>query len=230
MLLLIALEDRRLRIEVGRGLEGDLTDIESGRIIREQITPRLVDGDVGAAVEAGQSHPLFSVIRRPLRSRIRHRPKTMATVSPERPGSFRSFCSVCSEGSDAERVADAAGGWRRSSGVADRVAPVALDGVATEEAVAGAVGVAATLGEEVRAVAGELPALSRRRRKKVDQAVQAAERLTGLQFCIYLGPGESDPRQHAESLFVNAGLHERPAVLILVEADRRNVEIVTAPL
>ncbi len=78
-------------------------------------------------------------------------------------------------------------------------------------------------------MAGELPALSRRRRKKVDQAVQAAERLTGLQFCIYLGPGESDPRQHAESLFVNAGLHERPAVLILVEADRRNVEIVTAP-
>ncbi len=53
VLLLIVLEDRRLRIEVGRGLEGDLTDIESGRIIREQITPRLVDGDVGAAVEAG---------------------------------------------------------------------------------------------------------------------------------------------------------------------------------
>lgn len=53
VLLLIAMEDRRLRIEVGRGLEGDLTDIESGRIIREQITPRLQSGDVGAAIEAG---------------------------------------------------------------------------------------------------------------------------------------------------------------------------------
>ncbi len=53
VLLLIAMEDRRLRIEVGRGLEGDLTDIESGRIIREQITPRLAGGDVGAAIEAG---------------------------------------------------------------------------------------------------------------------------------------------------------------------------------
>lgn len=53
VLLLIAMEDRRLRIEVGRGLEDELTDIESGRIIREQITPRLQDADVGAAIEAG---------------------------------------------------------------------------------------------------------------------------------------------------------------------------------
>ncbi len=83
--------------------------------------------------------------------------------------------------------------------------------------------------EEVLAVAGRLPVLTRRRRRKVDQAVHAAEQLTGLQFCVYLGPGESDPRQHAESLFVGAGLHERPAVLILVEADRHKVEIVTAP-
>jgi uncharacterized membrane protein YgcG len=78
-------------------------------------------------------------------------------------------------------------------------------------------------------VVGKVPALSRRKRKKVDQAVQAAEQLTGLQFCVYLGPGSSDPRQHAESMFVTAGLHERPAVLILVEVDRHKVEIVTAP-
>ncbi len=53
VVLLIAMEDRRLRIEVGRGLEDELTDIESGRIIREQITPRLQGGDVGGAIEAG---------------------------------------------------------------------------------------------------------------------------------------------------------------------------------
>ena len=34
VLLLIAYDDRKLRIEVGRGLEGTLTDLESGRIIR----------------------------------------------------------------------------------------------------------------------------------------------------------------------------------------------------
>jgi uncharacterized protein len=53
VLVLIAFADRRLRIEVGRGLEGELTDLESGRIISEQMRPRLQAGDVGAAIEAG---------------------------------------------------------------------------------------------------------------------------------------------------------------------------------
>lgn len=55
VLLLIAVEDRRLRIEVGSGLEGELTDLESGRIISERITPLLREGDYGAAVEAGMT-------------------------------------------------------------------------------------------------------------------------------------------------------------------------------
>ena len=45
--------DRKLRIEVGRGLEGKLTDLQSGRVIRDQIVPRLRAGDVGGAVEQG---------------------------------------------------------------------------------------------------------------------------------------------------------------------------------
>jgi uncharacterized protein len=53
VLLLIAYDDHHLRIEVGSGLEGDLTDLESGRIIREIMTPRLRAGDVGGAIEAG---------------------------------------------------------------------------------------------------------------------------------------------------------------------------------
>jgi uncharacterized protein len=52
-LLLIAYEDRDLRIEVGRGLEGELTDLESGRIIRNHIIPRMQQGDVGGAIETG---------------------------------------------------------------------------------------------------------------------------------------------------------------------------------
>jgi uncharacterized membrane protein YgcG len=63
----------------------------------------------------------------------------------------------------------------------------------------------------------------------VDQAVRGAEKRTGLQFCVYLGPSEDDPRTHAENLFVQAGLHERPSVLLLVAPDRRRVEVVTAP-
>ena len=39
-LLLVARQERKVRIEVGRGLEGNLTDSISGRIIRNVITPR----------------------------------------------------------------------------------------------------------------------------------------------------------------------------------------------
>jgi uncharacterized protein len=53
VLLLIAVDDRELRIEVGRGLEGDLTDSQAGRIIREQITPRFRSGDYDGGVTAG---------------------------------------------------------------------------------------------------------------------------------------------------------------------------------
>ncbi|MEO7837275.1 MAG: TPM domain-containing protein [Acidimicrobiales bacterium] len=53
VVLLIAVEDRKLRIEVGRGLEGTLTDLQSGRIIRERLVPLLRKGDVGGAVAQG---------------------------------------------------------------------------------------------------------------------------------------------------------------------------------
>ncbi|HEX2274946.1 MAG TPA: TPM domain-containing protein [Acidimicrobiales bacterium] len=53
VVLVIAYDDRRLRIEVGRGLEGDLTDLEAGRIVRDRIAPLLRAGDVGGAVRQG---------------------------------------------------------------------------------------------------------------------------------------------------------------------------------
>jgi len=53
VLLLVAKEDRKVRIEVGRGLEGDLTDQTSGMIIRHEIVPRFRDGDYDAGVRAG---------------------------------------------------------------------------------------------------------------------------------------------------------------------------------
>ncbi|MGX5658917.1 TPM domain-containing protein [Castellaniella ginsengisoli] len=55
VLLLVAVRDRRLRIDVGYGLEGAVTDVDAGRIIREQITPRFAQGDVYGGVEAGVS-------------------------------------------------------------------------------------------------------------------------------------------------------------------------------
>lgn len=53
ILFVIAKDDRRLRIEVGYGLEGAVTDLQAGRIIREQVAPRFQQGDFAGGVAAG---------------------------------------------------------------------------------------------------------------------------------------------------------------------------------
>src|SRR5215217_3083233 len=52
-LLVIAKNDRHLRIEVGYGLEGALTDATTKRIIDEEITPKFRSGDFAGGVFAG---------------------------------------------------------------------------------------------------------------------------------------------------------------------------------
>lgn len=52
-LLLIAKNDHKLRIEVGNGLEGKLTNLVSGRIIRDIITPRFKEGNFDQGVSDG---------------------------------------------------------------------------------------------------------------------------------------------------------------------------------
>ncbi len=53
VLLVIAKNDRKLRIEVGYGLEGALTDVTSKRIIDEIITPHFRSGDFSGGISAG---------------------------------------------------------------------------------------------------------------------------------------------------------------------------------
>ena len=53
VLLLVAMKERRIRIEVGYGLEGALTDARSAQIIRQEIVPRFRTGDVPGGVVAG---------------------------------------------------------------------------------------------------------------------------------------------------------------------------------
>ena len=53
VLLFIAKDDRRIRIEVGYGLEGVLPDIISGQIIRNEITPLFRQGEYAAGIYAG---------------------------------------------------------------------------------------------------------------------------------------------------------------------------------
>lgn len=53
VLILIALEDRELRIEVGSGVEGELTDIAAGRIVDTVMLPLMRVNDVNGAVVQG---------------------------------------------------------------------------------------------------------------------------------------------------------------------------------
>ena len=53
VLLLISKNDRKLRFEIGYGLEGDFTDAEAGRIINNTMVPLLKQGDFNKAILAG---------------------------------------------------------------------------------------------------------------------------------------------------------------------------------
>ena len=55
VLLLVSKGDRKARIEVGRGLEGVLTDLLAGRIVDQIITPRFKAGQFDEGFEAGIS-------------------------------------------------------------------------------------------------------------------------------------------------------------------------------
>lgn len=52
-LLLIAVGDRRVRIEVGDGLRDRLTDAETAAVVNAEVVPRLRSGDYDGAVGAG---------------------------------------------------------------------------------------------------------------------------------------------------------------------------------
>ncbi len=65
-ILVIAKNDRALRIEVGYGLEGALNDATSKRIISEIITPRFKQGDFYGGISAGVDQIIRVVDGEPL--------------------------------------------------------------------------------------------------------------------------------------------------------------------
>ena len=90
-LLVVAKNDRKLRIEVGYGLEGALTDVTAKRIIDEVITPKFRSGDFAGGISAW---------RRPHHPRDRWRAVAGAGARGELPACsnnidpFNPFCPV----------------------------------------------------------------------------------------------------------------------------------------
>ena len=65
VLLLVAPNEHKVRIEVGYGLTPYITDILSGRIIRDDITPKFKQGDMAGGIEAGVNDILDQLSKSP---------------------------------------------------------------------------------------------------------------------------------------------------------------------
>ncbi len=65
-ILIVAVGDRRMRIEVGRGLEGAVTDLAANRILEEYLRPHLRAGDFYGGVSAAVDRLIGLVDGEPL--------------------------------------------------------------------------------------------------------------------------------------------------------------------
>jgi uncharacterized protein len=73
-ILVVAKDDRALRIEVGYGLEGALNDATASRIIREVIVPRFREGDFYGGINAGLDRMMRVIDGEPLPAPARGSP------------------------------------------------------------------------------------------------------------------------------------------------------------
>ena len=94
-LLVVAKNDRKLRIEVGYGLEGALNDVTAKRIIDEIITPKFRDGDFAGGISAGVGRIIGVIDGEPLpapapRQRSSHLVGKFRSVQ-----SLRPVCNFC---------------------------------------------------------------------------------------------------------------------------------------
>ena len=81
VLLLIAKNDRKVRIEVGYGLEGKLTDLIAGRIIRNIIVPQFKEGRFDQGIIAGVT-AIVGVIRGEFTAAAPEKPRSVGQTAP----------------------------------------------------------------------------------------------------------------------------------------------------
>jgi uncharacterized protein len=85
-LLVVAKDDRKLRIEVGYGLEGSLTDATASRIIDEIIVPKFRSGDFAGGISAGVSRIVAVIDGEKLPApQPRQSPERLSHVDPTNP-------------------------------------------------------------------------------------------------------------------------------------------------
>ena len=87
-ILVVAKNDRAMRIEVGYGLEGALTDLTSKRIISETILPRFKGGDFYGGITAGVDQIIRVVDGEPLPAPAARAPQGIGDVQQYAPMLF----------------------------------------------------------------------------------------------------------------------------------------------
>jgi len=116
ILLLVSKQERKMRIEVGRGLEGRLTDLTAGRIIDLVITPRFRAGDLDGGFIAGVS-ALIGAMRGEFQADARRSPRPPRLWTAFVFGFFILFALAASRASrKVTRRGDHAGGWYSGGG------------------------------------------------------------------------------------------------------------------
>lgn len=81
VILVIAKADRTLRIEVGYGLEGVLTDLNSQRIINNIIVPHFREDDIYGGISAGVADIIRIIEGEPLPKPVPNAPEGLDTLS-----------------------------------------------------------------------------------------------------------------------------------------------------
>ena len=61
ILMVFAMNDRKMRIEVGRGLEGEVTDLEANHIINDTIVPLFKQGKIEDGIEQGINGVMLAI-------------------------------------------------------------------------------------------------------------------------------------------------------------------------
>lgn len=84
-ILLVAKDDRAVRIEVGYGLEGALNDATANRIVREAILPRFREGDFYGGITAGVDRMIRVVDGEPLPEPAHPRPQVGGGIGQSLP-------------------------------------------------------------------------------------------------------------------------------------------------
>lgn len=93
VLLAIFVNDRKLRIEVGRGLEGAIPDIVAGRIIANDIRPQFKTGDFAGGIQAGVNS-LMAAARGEYQGTGKTRAESLGRLTEESPRTMAILIAV----------------------------------------------------------------------------------------------------------------------------------------